>query len=176
VSAIDLALHEFTNFMDGGPPPPWVVLPLFVLTKPLLALVHELGHAGAALALSSGRVAIAIGRRPPLIARDLGRLTIAFHPLAPVFRNHAECTHPAPRSRAEDALIALAGPAASLLTCVVARSALVHVSHGLLHDTLWMITFLSLVATVGNLVPFTFTDSQGRRRRSDGATIVAALR
>jgi hypothetical protein len=176
VSSIDQALHEFTNFMDGGPPPPWIVLPLFVLSQPLLALVHELGHAGAALALSSGRVAIAIGRYPPLVARDLGRMTIAFHPVAPILRNHAECTPPAPKSRTEDALVALAGPAASLVTCIVARSALVHVSPGLLHDALWMVTFLSLVATVGNLVPFTFTDSQGRRRRSDGATILAALR
>jgi hypothetical protein len=175
VSAFDNALRGFMTFMDSGPAPP-ILLGLILLTHPLLSLVHELGHAGAALALLPGRVAVTIGGQPPVVVRDLGRMTIALHPVMLPWRFHAACTYEAQGSRAETAVIALTGPAASLLTCIVMWSALVRVGPGLVHDVLFVMTLVSLVEAVGNLVPMTLTDSRGIRRRTDGATILAALR
>jgi hypothetical protein len=175
VSPLDRIAEGFMTLMDAAPPP-WAWLVLFFLTEPLHALIHELGHGAAALALRPGRVAVAIGRRPPLVVWRLGRMTISFHLLMPLWRNHADCTHEAEGSRGEAALIALAGPAASLLTCIVAWSALVRVGSGLLHDLLFAMTFISFISAVGNLVPLTVTDYRGTRRRTDGAVIVAALR
>jgi hypothetical protein len=168
-------LSGLTNFIDAVPPP-WVLLPLALLTQPILALVHELGHGAAALALLPGRVTVAIGRTPPLVTCNAQRMTIAFHPVAPFWRNSATCAWDGTASPTQAALIASAGPAASLLTCIVAWSALLLVGPSLLRDLLWVMAFVSLGSALGNLVPFTFKDSRGTPRRSDGAIIVAALR
>jgi hypothetical protein len=170
VSAVGHVLRELTTFVDSGPPP-WFLLLLIFVTYPVVSLVHELGHAGAALALLPGRVAITVGGHQPLVACDLGRMALAIHPVALPWRFHATCAYEAPASRVESALIALAGPAASLLTAIGLSNALARAGAGLLHDVLWTLTFCSLGAAIVNLVPFTFTN-----RPSDGALIVAALR
>jgi hypothetical protein len=177
VSAVDGALRGFTSFMDSGPPPPWILLPLCLVTMPLLTLVHELGHAGAALALRPGRrVWVIVGHRPHLARPHptdwvvLGPLAIAFSLLPALGRN--ECVYDEPAaSRTERALIAFAGPVATLCACLIAWNGLIRVGPGLLHDLLWVVTWFELIAVVVNLWPFTFKDGT----RSDGANIVAAL-
>jgi hypothetical protein len=171
VSAIEGALH---GFLDSSPPT-LVMLTMVLLALPPNALVHELGHAGAALALRPGRVAVSVGSEQPLVVWDLGRMTIAVNPLVLPWRLGAACAYEAPETRAQAALIAFAGPAASMATCLLAWSALAFLGPGLLHAFLWGLTFVSLITTVVSLAPFSFNDAQGNRRGSDGAIILAAL-
>jgi hypothetical protein len=174
VSVIQQAAHAFITFMDGGPPPAWILVSFYLLTMPFLLLLHELGHAAAALALRPGGVAVGIGREPHLFHIVLGRLMVAFHPWVGFWRAHGVCMYQRPESRTEDAIIAAAGPAASLLACIVTRTMLVNVSPGLLHDALAVMTLYLLSTGVVSLVPRSF-DRHGTRMRSDGGLIVDAL-
>jgi hypothetical protein len=175
VPAIADAFRGLASFIDSAPPP-LLMLAMVVLTLPLHALIHELGHAGAALALRPGRVAVSVGAERPLVACAMGRMTIAFNPLVLPWRVSAACAYKTPSSQNEAALIAIAGPAASIATCILAWETVGRVDPGLLHAALWAWTLVSFVAAIANLVPYTFTDSRGHRGRSDGATILAALR
>jgi hypothetical protein len=165
--------HAFITFTDGGPPSIWILVAMYLLTMPCLALVHELGHAAAALALRPGAVVVAIGRPPHLLHLILGRMTILFDPWIGLWGAQAECAHQRAETRKQDALIAAAGPAASLLACIVTRSMLVRLEPGLLHDALAVIT-VYLLSGVFNLIPISFT-RHGTRVRSDGRIIVDAL-
>ena len=143
----------------------------------LLVIPHELGHALAALVLLPGRVLIRVGGPQPLGAVDVGRMNVAFHPLVLPWRFDAVCSYDADSaSRAETVVIALAGPAASLVAGVFALNALEHAGPGLLHDVLRVATLLALGSVVICLVPLTLTDAQGTRLRTDGATVIDALR
>jgi hypothetical protein len=175
VSVIDQAVRGFENFMDKGPPLP-VTLALIFLTAPLLSLLHELGHAGAALVLLPGRVVIRVGSSKPMLVHDAGRLTVGYHPVMAPWRFDAVCTYEAPSSRVETALIALAGPAASLVTGIVAASVFVRVEPGLLHDLFGVTMAASFFTVLICLVPMTLTDSTGAKLRTDGATVLAVLR
>jgi hypothetical protein len=147
---------------------------LYVLTMPLLVFVHELGHAAAALALLQGRVAVGVGRPPHVVHLAFGRLTVAFHPWIGLWRAHGLCAHRRPDSWTGEVLIAAAGPAASLLGCIVTRCVLVRVGPGLLHDALAVMTLYFLTAGVASLVPRSF-HTYGSPMRSDGGLIVDAL-
>lgn len=171
-------MSEVWDILRGipeGVPPPWVLVPMLLLATAPLTVLHELGHAAAALALTPGRVGVAMGRQPSLAACSVGRMTVACHPVMLPWRLHAGCVHD-PASPAREAAIALAGPASSLLSCIVAASALVRVESGLVYDALFVMTYVALFTAVGNLVPLTFTDSRGARTRTDGAIVVDALR
>jgi len=173
---IDHAVRGFQSFMDGGPPLP-VSLALLFLTAPFLALLHELGHAVAALVLLPGRVVVQIGGgSKPMVVSEAGRLAVGFHPVMLPWRFDAVCAYEAPSSRVETAVIALAGPAASFITGTGAVSAFVRTESGLLHDLLGVMTLASFFTVVVCLVPLTLTDSTGARLQTDGATVVAALR
>jgi hypothetical protein len=151
-------------------------LALIFLTAPLLSLLHELGHAGAALVLLPGRVVVRVGGPKPLVIREAGRLTVGLHPVMVPWRFDAVCAYEAPGSRLETAVVALAGPAASLITGMVAASAFVRVEPGLPHDLLGVMTLASFFTVIVCLLPLTLTDSTGARLKTDGATVVAALR
>jgi hypothetical protein len=47
---------------------------------PVLTLLHKLGHAVAALALTRSPVHVRVGAEPPLLRLAVGRLTLALHP------------------------------------------------------------------------------------------------
>ena len=173
MSAVDTILRGFANFMDSMPP---VVnfLPLAFLVVPPLALIHELGHAAAALVLRPGeRVGVVVGRPPHLVRFVLGgRLFIAYRPLLPLWRIDGVCIYENMASPTVHAVIASAGPAATLATCLIAWNALALVGPGMLHDILWTIVLFELFSFVGNMLPLTSQDG----KRSDGATILAGFR
>lgn len=176
MSVIDDALRGFTEFMDGGPSLP-ITLAIFLFTAPVLGLAHELGHALAALVLLPGRVLVQVGGPRPLLTGEAGRLTIAVHPLVLPWRFDAVCAYEdAPASRLETVVIALAGPAASFIVGMVSLSVYAQLEPGLLHTVVGLIALASFFSVVVCLVPMTLTDSRGMRLRTDGATVVAALR
>ena len=59
-----------------------------LLAGPLVVLIHELGHAVAALALTRGPVVVQTGRRAFLTPR-IGRLTLAIGPARRMARHQA---------------------------------------------------------------------------------------
>jgi hypothetical protein len=90
-----------------------------LLAGPVVLLVHELGHALAALALTRGPVVVQTGRRSFLTPR-IGRLTLA---LGPGGLQAGACWHLAPDTPRAEAIIAAAGPLASLSTALLAGGA-----------------------------------------------------
>jgi hypothetical protein len=175
VSTIADFLRLLAIFLESGPTF-LVTLAMLFLAMPPLVLVHELGHAGAALALRPGPVSVSVGAERPLVLCGIGRMTIAINPLMFPWRPRAVCGYKTPQSPGQAALIAFAGPAASIVACILGWDALTLVEPGLLHDFIWVWTFVSVMIAVLNLLPFTFKDSHGNRRGSDGAMILAALR
>jgi len=90
-----------------------------LLAGPLVMLIHELGHAVAALALTHGPVVVQTGRRA-FVAPRIGRLTLA---IGPGGLQAGACWHLAPESHRAEAAIAAAGPLASLATAATAATA-----------------------------------------------------
>ena len=87
-----------------------------------LVLLHELGHAAAGLALTDGRVRVAVGERADQLVLEAGRLELGMSwSIAP----GGECRIDSGEMRTPkaEAWIAAAGPAASLLTAVVLLAA-----------------------------------------------------
>jgi hypothetical protein len=82
-------------------------------------LVHELGHAVAALRAVGGHVVVRAGGDPAATLR-LGRLVIA---LGPLVAAGGACLHKPPASARDAARIAAGGPLASLLGAVAAGAA-----------------------------------------------------
>lgn len=173
---IDQLLRDFVEFMDDLPPFP-VLLAILVCVGPFLTLAHELGHALAALLLLPGRVVVLVGHREPLAAFELGRLTVGFHPLTVPGRFDGMCAYdPSGERRSDTALIALAGPAASLVTGLFAWSLLGAVPGGLVHDVVAVVVATEIFSVIVCLTPLTLTDSKGITLRTDGASALAALR
>jgi Peptidase family M50 len=92
---------------------------LSLLSVPVLVLVHELGHAIAALGLTAGRVRVYVGRDPKLVGRA-GRLELYFDLRPPKGGLSGVCLHAPPRTPLRQMAIALAGPLASALSAIVA--------------------------------------------------------
>jgi hypothetical protein len=81
-----------------------------LIAAPLAVLLHELAHAGMALSLTRGRVLVVVGYGPGM-KLNLGRLAVHVSPLAA----SGCCVHRATRDSVDRAIIAAAGPVASLL-------------------------------------------------------------
>jgi hypothetical protein len=146
-----------------------------LLAGPVVLLVHELGHAAAALLLTKGPVVVQTGRRAFVTPR-VGRLTLA---LGPGGLQAGACWHLAPESRSAEAAIALAGPLASLLTAMAAGTALLVVDPprgaGL---ALAALGVLAALDAVGNLVPILHPARRtvtGAPQASDGLIVARWL-
>jgi hypothetical protein len=101
--------------MDG----PLVILVVAVGASIPAMLIHELGRAAAALALTRGRVCVLLGGGRALFSVRIGRLLIG--PTARWLWG-GECLHAAAVSRRRATAIHLAGPLAGNL-CFVAAAA-----------------------------------------------------
>jgi hypothetical protein len=146
-----------------------------LLVGPVVLLVHELGHAVAALALTRGPVIVQTGRRSFLTVR-LGRLTLA---LGPGGLQAGACWHRAPDTPRAEAIIAACGPLASLVTCAVATAACLLLdpsrAAGL---ALAALAVLSALDAVGNLVPLLHPARRtvtGSPQESDGRIVARCL-
>ena len=165
-------VQQIVDFMDGLPPVPLVLL-YGVLMSPLLALVHELGHAGAALWRSNGPVFVLIGARRWHWELRSGRFTVGAERL---MDRGGMCVYDAGGLVGwERALIALAGPGASL-AAAVATGLLWGYAGGLVRDLLAVATMGGVLMAIVNALPLTYRASvDAPEVRLDGLQTVEAL-
>ena len=150
------------------------LLQLLIIT-PIAVLLHELAHGAMALALTRGKVLVVVGYGPGM-KLHLGRLALHVSPIAA-----SGCTvHRATRESGDRAIIAAAGPIASLLLAVVGW----RVSEALAGTHLFVaglfaaLAAASLLITVLTAIPVRYPGAiaVGDDRDSDGLTVLRALR
>jgi hypothetical protein len=146
-----------------------------LIAAPVAVLLHELAHAGMALALTRGKVLVVVGYGPAM-KLHLGRLALHVSPLAT-----SGCTvHRATRDSADRAIIAAAGPVASLLLAVIGWrvSEAVAGSHLFLAGLFAALGAASLLVTALTATPVRYPAAIaiGDDRDSDGLTVLRVLR
>ena len=146
-----------------------------LLAGPLVMLIHELGHAVAALVLTRGPVVVQTGRRAFLTPR-IGRLTLA---IGPGGLQAGACWHRAPDTQGREAVIAAAGPIASLALATIAGCACLALdpsrTAGL---ALAAIAVLGILDAIGNLIPLLHPARRtvtGAPQESDGRIVARCL-
>ena len=146
-----------------------------VVAAPLVMLVHELGHAVAALLLTRDRVVVQTGRRSFVTVR-LGRLTLA---LGPAGLQAGACWHMAPDSPRAEAAIAAAGPLASVASASIAATAcLLLAPTRAITLVLAALAVLALLDAIGNLWPALHParrTATGAPQESDGRIVARCL-
>jgi hypothetical protein len=150
------------DYLDAGPALPVALACLAVVAIPA-TLLHELGHALAALALLDTPVGVAVGSFGRLAELRLGQIAAAGAPVGAV----QPATFDAGRAEARDILwIAVAGPAVSLAAMLASLAALsLAPEHGVAHDLFWAAAIVNAVG-VAHLLPLKLRD------RPDGATLL----
>jgi hypothetical protein len=146
-----------------------------LIAFPLAVLGHELAHAGMALATTRGKVLVVIGYGPGL-SMNLGRLALRLSP----FAASGCCFHRATRESSDRALIAAAGPIASLLLAVLGwrTGQAIGDTHVLLGGLCKSLGAVSTAIAVLTALPVRYPSSLavGDSRDSDGMTVVKTLR
>lgn len=146
-----------------------------LIAVPIAVLVHELAHAGMALALTRGKVLVVVGYGPSM-KLHVGRLTLHVSPLAA----SGCCVHRATRDSADRGIIAAAGPIASLLLAVLGwrmaeAAAGSHLFAAGLFAALGVAgAFITLLTALPMRYPHAL--AIGDDRDSDGMTVLGALR
>ena len=146
-----------------------------LLAGPLVMLLHELGHALAALALTRGPVVVQTGRRA-FLTPSIGRLTLA---IGPGGLQAGACWHLAPDSPRAEAAIAAAGPLASLMTAATAGTACLLLQPP--RAALLLLAALAVLAALdalGNLWPALHPPRRtvtGAPQESDGRIVARCL-
>jgi hypothetical protein len=127
-------------------------------------LLHELGHALAALALLDTPVGVAVGSFGKVAELRLGQIAAAGAPAGAAAQSS---THDAARAEARDILwIAVAGPALSLAAMLASLAALsLAPAQGAAHDLFWAAAIANAVAVL-HLLPVKLQDRPG------GATLL----
>jgi hypothetical protein len=163
-------LQAFYDLMESQPGlPGWVLAQLIVV--PLTVLLHELGHAGMAVLRAQEDVRLQIGGGPVAWRGRLSRIDMAVHPLVMPAGLGGAVSFDATRATAMDVvLVALAGPAVSLIGTVVAWTWFASTPESSWLSPLLAVAALTgLLVTVVNLVPMSIRKRNGAVAwRTDG--------
>jgi hypothetical protein len=177
VDALYRLADAIVHFMDSSPGLPISLLCIAIAALPV-TLLHELGHAVAARRLLGSDVQVSVGSTGKLADIQLGQIALAINALSHPGRASGAAEFDASRATARDILlIALAGPAASLVGTVLTAWALSAASpSGALHNLLWAATAAGVFGVL-NLVPLSFQEGRdGPSVRTDGRLALDALR
>ena len=170
-------VQHVADFLYAMPPLP-LMLVLGAIVGPPLVLIHELGHALAALWRTDGPVFVRLGARERRWALRAGRFSMEAGPselaLAGGF-----CAYDARNiGRLSLAFVAISGPLASLAGAAM-TALLWSKTGGLLRDAFSAATVGGAIAGIVNALPLTFRgNSQGVEHvvRLDGLHALDALR
>lgn len=156
----------------GAPLPSLLQL---MVALPVSVLLHELAHAGMALALTRGKVLVVVGYGPGM-KLHMGRLALHVSPLAA----SGCCVHRATRESSDRAIIAAAGPVASIFLAVLGwrvAEALAG-SHPFVAGMFAALGVVGAFTTLLTALPVRYPAALaiGDDRDSDGMTVLRALR
>jgi hypothetical protein len=177
VDLLHALAHGIDRFAHTGPSVPAVFVYLMAAAVPA-ALLHELGHGLMAAWRFGGPVHVSVGGARKLLRVPLRRLAMAAGSPAEREQVGPDPFLDAMRGSAREVmLVALAGPAASLLGFALAAGALsLAPAGGSWHDFLWAATGVSLLGVL-TIVPLKFEERRGGSRvRTDGRMAFDALR
>jgi hypothetical protein len=148
----------------------WIVLVASVLW--LLSMIHELGHALVAVAVTGQRVLLQNGAEDSLIRFAVGRIDFHLDPR----RGRAYCQLSSSGLTPRQWLaISVSGPAATLMaSAAMAAVAMLNARPASLHWALVLIALLAALDCVGNLVPR--PASEKRPFASDGWNVRAMIK
>jgi hypothetical protein len=170
-------VQRIVDFMDALPPVP-VLFVLAVLVTPPLVVIHELGHALAALWQTDGPVFVRIGAKERGWALRTGRFSMEAGP-SEVELAAGFCAYDGTRcSPVGRAVIAMSGPLASLIGAVAA-ALLWGATSGPVRDVFAAATLGGVLAGVINAMPLTFERTRNGTKsmlRLDGLHALEALR
>jgi hypothetical protein len=158
---VDGALQSFDEWINGVSP--WLLaaaLALTMVTLPLWAFVHELGHAAVALVRTQSLVVVEVGRRPARWRRRLGRLELRLNPIPG--RNATGRAYAYGRLGVGSTVaVALAGPLAQAAASALLLALAVVVDSSLLE----LVGAVAMGSALVQLVPFEHagTPSDGKR-------------
>jgi hypothetical protein len=175
--AVDGVIWHLAHFLNTAPPP-LAFFALTALVAPPAILWHELGHAAVARRRIDGFVGVDVGAGRVRLAFELYGVRFRIAPVWTPFGLGGVCRWDATHATAADAaLIALAGPAASLVGATLSIVALGHTTPGTpAHAVLWTLTNIQCFSTALCLVPFSYRRRRGDRPiSSDGKTALDAL-
>lgn len=167
----------FVTFVRVSPSLPAALACLAVASIPA-TILHELGHGVIARRLLGGEVQITVGTAGRIADVRLGQIAMSVNALGHPARGAGYASFSASRASARDVvMIALAGPAASLVGCALTGWALfASPSTGIVHNLLWGATAAGAFCVL-NIVPFEFQEHRGGPRlRSDGLVALRAAR
>ena len=144
-----------------------------LIATPIAVLLHELAHAGMALSLTRGRVLVVVGYGPGM-KLSVGRLALHVSPLAA----SGCCVHRATRDSTDRAIIAAAGPVASLLVAVLGWRTGQALGDGFAAGMCVALGAASAAIALLTALPLRYPAAIaiGDDRDSDGMTVVRALR
>jgi len=166
-------IDRFTSI----PGMPALLLYLAAAAVPVI-LLHELGHALVASRRLGGPVHISVVGTGTLLSIRIKRIRLDVSALSHAAEPPSPTSLDAVRASARDVmLVALAGPAASLLCSALAACALsLAPGTGRGHDFLWATTAIGLLGVL-TVVPLAFQERPGGPRlRTDGRLALDAAR
>ena len=170
-------VQHIVAFMDGLPPLPLLML-YSALVSPVLVVVHELGHALAALWRTDGRVFVRLGAKRRRWRVQSGRFAMEAGPSELALAGGFCAYNAAGISPVSSAIISIAGPVASLAGAAL-TAVLWQATGGVLRDVLATATLGGCFVGIINALPLTFTSSRSRPGpviRLDGRAALDALR
>jgi hypothetical protein len=171
-------LQAFYDLMESQPGfPQWLFAQLIVL--PLTVLLHEIGHAAAAAWRTQAGIELEVGVGPIAWRGKLARIDMEVRPLISPVGPAGAVSFDAAQATAKDVLlVALAGPAISLLGTVMAWVWFVSADEGTALSTLLAVAAATgLFVTVLNLIPMSIRDRHGAVTwRTDGWHVLSAAK
>lgn len=173
---LETIAEAIVNYIDNGPGFLVTMVYVFVAGYPMV-LLHEFGHAVAAVRLLGEDVQVEVGKVGKLAELQLGRIAVSMNAIGPPGQAGV-AEFDGSRATARDVLlIAIAGPAASLMGVLVTVFVLYAASpSGVFAGLLWAATFMGVIGVL-NLVPFRYqVTRRAPASRSDGLLALDAAR
>jgi putative intracellular protease/amidase len=169
-------ISGIASFLDHAPM--GLLVATMLVVEPPLAVLHELGHAIAAATTRGMRtVVVRVGGAGPRRTFMFGGIRFELRPVMRPGSHDAVCVWNGPAGHLDRAIIAVAGPVASIAGGTAALLATEAVRpRSIVWYVICAIAIDAALTAAICLLPITLRDTNGVVLASDGAHILAALR